>query len=193
MAGSVKLGSDSALILVDIQRDFCRGGAIAVPDADAVVPVANRWIEQARSEGVQVVASRDWHPAGHVSFEEKGGPWPAHCVQHTSGADFCPDLALPADVIVISKGEEPDRDAYSAFDSTGLGQRLRSAGVRRLFVAGLALDYCVRATVLDGLSAGFEVHLIRAATRAADVRPGDGEAALAEMIEAGASIEAGPT
>jgi len=191
MAAITKLGPGSALVLVDVQRDFCPGGAVPVPDGDAVVPVANRWIELARAEGVPVIASRDWHPAGHISFEQRGGRWPPHCVQDTRGAAFSRELGLPADAIIVSKGERPDRDAYSAFDGTGLAERLRATGVRCLWVGGLALDYCVRATVLDGLGLGFEVHLIRAATRAVELRPGDGEAALAEMIEAGAVIEEG--
>lgn len=183
------LGPDTALLLVDIQRDFCPGGALAVEDGDAVVPVANRWIEKARSEGAPIYASRDWHPEGHVSFEAQGGPWPPHCVQDTPGAAFAPDLALPADATIISKGTRKDRDAYSAFDGTDLADRLRARGVRRLFVAGLALDVCVRATVLDGLREGFDVHLIRDGTRAVEAEKGDGEAALAEMVEAGAAVE----
>ena len=185
----MKLGRGGALLLVDIQRDFCAGGALAVPDGDAVVRVVNRWIEQARSEGVPVIASRDWHPTGHVSFEERGGPWPPHCVRDTPGAAFHPDLRLPADAIIVSKGTEPDRDAYSAFDGTDLAERLRAERVARLWVGGLALDYCVRATVLDALAMGFEVHLIREATRSVDARPGDGEAALAQMNDAGAVVE----
>jgi nicotinamidase/pyrazinamidase len=190
MPATTQFGRGSALLLVDIQRDFCAGGALAVPNADAVIPVANCWIEQARAQRVPVIASRDWHPAHHVSFEERGGPWPAHCVQDSSGAAFHPDLVLPADAVVISKGTEADRDAYSAFDATGLAARLRVQGIERIFVCGLALDYCVRATVLDALAAGFEVHLVRDATRAVEVHPGDGENALDEMVRAGAAIEA---
>lgn len=186
------LGPGSALLLVDIQRDFCPGGSLAVEDGDAVIPVANRWIEKARAEHAPIFASRDWHPPGHVSFEEKGGPWPPHCVRGTPGAEFPPELALPAEATIISKATEPDRDAYSAFDGTDLADRLRALGVRRLFVAGLALDVCVRATVLDGLREGFDVHLIRDGTRAVEARPGDGDAALAEMVEAGAVVETSP-
>jgi nicotinamidase/pyrazinamidase len=184
-----KLGPGSALLLVDIQRDFCAGGALAVPGGDDVVPVANQWIEQACARGAPVVASRDWHPPHHASFEEHGGPWPTHCVRDSPGAAFHPDLALPPDAIVVSKGTETHRDAYSAFDATGLAERLRAEGVERIFVCGLALDYCVRASVLDALAEGFEVHLVRAATRAVEQQPGDGDAALAEMIRAGAAIE----
>ena len=181
----------SALVLVDIQRDFCRGGALAVPDGDAVVPAANRWIARARAEGMPIISSRDWHPADHVSFRAQGGPWPPHCVQGSPGAEFHPDLAVPADVHVVSKGSDPDFDAFSAFDGTGLADRLHALGVERLFIGGLALEYCVRATVLDALAAGFEAHLLLDATRALEVNPGDAEAALAEMTRAGAVVEAG--
>lgn len=181
----------SALVLVDIQRDFCRGGALAVPDGDAVVPAANRWIARARAEGMPIIASRDWHPADHASFREQGGPWPPHCVQGSPGAEFHPDLAVPADALVVSKGSSPDFDSYSDFDGTGLADRLRALAVQRLFIGGLALEYCVRATVLDALAAGFEAHLLLDATRALEVHPGDAEAALAEMTRAGALVEAG--
>jgi nicotinamidase/pyrazinamidase len=185
---STQLGRGSALLLVDIQRDFCAGGALAVPGGDAVVPAANRWIERAREQRVPVIASRDWHPADHVSFRERGGPWPPHCVQGSRGAEFHPDLRVPADALVVSKGSTPDHDAYSDFDGTGLAERLRALGVARLFIGGLALEYCVRATVLDALAAGFEVHLLCDATRALEVHPGDADAALAEMTRAGAAV-----
>ncbi len=177
-----------ALLLVDVQNDFCPGGALAVPEGDAVVPVLNRWIGAARDAGIPIYASRDWHPAGHVSFEERGGPWPPHCIQGTEGAAFHPDLTLPEAAEVISKGTDPDRDQYSAFDGTGLGERMRAEGITRVWVGGLAQDVCVRASVLDALAEGFDTHLIRAATRPVDVQPGDGDRALTEMREAGAII-----
>jgi nicotinamidase/pyrazinamidase len=186
---NIKFGGNAGLLLVDIQRDFCSGGALAVPDGDAVVAVANRWIERARSERVPIIASRDWHPSGHVSFAERGGQWPPHCVRGTPGAAFHPNLRLPPDAIIVSKGTELDRDAYSAFDAEGLAERLRTEGVAQLWVCGLALDYCVRATVLDALEMGFRVHLVRAGTRAVNVHPGDGQAALAEIIKAGAVVD----
>jgi nicotinamidase/pyrazinamidase len=187
-AASTRLGRGSALLLVDIQRDFCAGGALAVPDGDAVVPAANRWIDRASAEHVPVITSRDWHPAYHVSFRERGGPWPPHCVQGSPGAEFHPNLRVPADALVVSKGIEPSHDAYSDFDGTGLAERLRALGIDRLYIGGLALEYCVRATVLDALAAGFEVRLLLDATRALGVRPGDAEAALREMTGAGAAV-----
>lgn len=177
------------LLLIDVQNDFCPGGALAVPGGDRVVPVLNRWIAAARRAGIPIIASRCWHPAGHVSFRERGGPWPPHCVQGTPGAEFHAGLELPAGVPVVTKGEDLDRDNYSDFHRTGLAERLKRQGVRRLWIGGLALDYCVRATVLDALREGFEVHLIHAATRAVDVTPGDGARALAEIRAAGAIIE----
>ncbi|MBI2930478.1 MAG: nicotinamidase [Planctomycetes bacterium] len=178
-----------ALLIVDVQNDFCPGGALPVPHGDEVIPELNGWIAAAREAGIPVFASRDWHPADHASFRATGGQWPPHCIQGTAGAEFHQDLHFPSDVAVISKGTSPDRDGYSAFGGTNLAERLRHAGIRRLWVGGLALDYCVRASVLDALATGLGVHVIRAGTRAVDVHPGDGERAVAEMARAGAVIE----
>ena len=177
-----------ALLVVDVQNDFMPGGALPVPEGDEVVPVLNQWIEAALQKGLPVFASRDWHPADHVSFAERGGPWPPHCVQHTEGAAFHPDLYLPGDVIVVSKARTSDTDAYSAFDGTDLVEYLRDAGVERLWVGGLALDYCVRASVMDALDLGFEVVLIPEASRA--IADDTAARARAEMREGGALLEA---
>ncbi|MHC4415824.1 MAG: nicotinamidase [Planctomycetota bacterium] len=181
-----------ALLVVDVQNDFCPGGALPVPCGDEVVPVLNRWIEQAERDGALVVLTRDWHPPDHCSFKDRGGPWPPHCVRKTPGAAYHPDLRLPQCAIYIDKARDPDRESYSGFEGTGLAERLRLAEVQRLWVGGLALDYCVKGTVLDGLAAGFEVHVIRPATRAVDVLRGDGQRALEEMRSAGAIIEEDP-
>lgn len=178
-----------ALLIVDVQNDFCPGGALAVDEGDRVVPVLNEWIARARDAGVPVYASRDWHPLDHCSFSERGGPWPEHCVQGTPGAEFHPDLQLPDDAVIVSKGQSIDRDNYSAFDDTGLTGMLREAGVHRLWVGGLAQDVCVKATVIDACEAGFETHLLLPATRAVNVKPGDGERSVEEMRDAGAHIE----
>jgi nicotinamidase/pyrazinamidase len=183
------LGPSDALIIVDVQNDFCPGGALPVPEGDRVVPVLNRWINAARAGGATVAASRDWHPARHISFRERGGSWPAHCVQGTHGAAFHAQLHLPGDALIVDKGDEPDRDEFSDFGGTRLADALRRRGVRRLWVGGLAEDYCVRATVIDGMKEGFEVHLILDAVRALDVHPGDGRRALQEMREAGCIVE----
>jgi len=178
-----------ALLLVDVQNDFCPGGALAVDEGDRVVPVLNAWIEAARDKGVPVFASRDWHPKGHVSFEDKGGPWPPHCLQDTPGAAFHPELRLPDDAIKVTKGVRFDQDQYSAFDQTGLADEMKRAGVRRLWLGGLAQDVCVLASALDAAKAGFEVHLIEEATR--PVTPEGGDKALQQMRDAGVVVEAG--
>ena len=186
-----ELQPSDALLIVDVQRDFCPGGALAVPDGDAVVPVLNQWIDAARDAGAAVFASRDWHPPDHVSFQEQGGPWPAHCVAETPGAAFHPDLALPDSATIIDKGTDAGHEAYSAFEGTDLAAKLRAAGSERLWVGGLALDYCVRASVLDARRiADLPVHLIPSATRAVEVQPGDGSRALDDMRSAGAVTEA---
>ncbi len=178
-----------ALLIVDVQRDFCHGGALAVDDGDAVVPPLNACMAAARDAGIPIVTSRDWHPMAHVSFAERGGPWPAHCVQDTPGAAFHPDLAIGDDCIRVSKGSRFDRDAYSAFDNTGLTDYLKQCGVQRLWIGGLALDVCVLHTALDAVTAGFDTHLLRNATRAVD--RAQGEAAVARLRDAGVHIEDG--
>lgn len=180
------LGEGDALLLVDVQADFSPGGALPIEAGDVVVPVLNAWIDAASRARVPVIASRDLHPGGHPSFTEGGGPWPVHCVQDTPGAAFHHALNLPPGTIHVAKGTRLDRDQYSAFDETGLAAALRARGVRRLWVGGLALDVCVRATVLDALREGFEVHLIRDGTRPVDAAAG--ARALAEMEAAGARI-----
>ncbi|MDX1634872.1 MAG: isochorismatase family protein [Marinobacter sp.] len=157
-----------ALLLVDIQNDFCKGGALEVPDSPEIFAAVNRYIKHAQRNDWLIVASRDWHPVDHCSFEDQGGPWPEHCVQDTKGAEFHPDMELPDDAVRVSKGAAFDRDQYSAFDDTGLADFLRQRGVKRLHVAGLALDVCVDATVRDALKEGFEVKLLADGTRAVE-------------------------
>jgi nicotinamidase/pyrazinamidase len=176
-----------ALIVVDVQRDFCPGGALPIENGDAVVPVLNRWIDQARRLGIPVIASRDWHPQRHLSFKPEGGEWPVHCVQGTPGAAFHPDLDLPPDAEIVTKGDRTDRDQYSAFDATGLAEELRRHGVKRVFVGGLAEDVCVRATALDAVKSGLATHLIAGATK--PVTPAGGKAAVKAMREAGIVID----
>jgi nicotinamidase/pyrazinamidase len=173
-----------ALLVVDPQIDFCPGGALPVPDGDAIFPAVNR------AAGVLpiVVASRDWHPPGHCSFVARGGPWPVHCQAGTPGAEFHAALDRTLVQHVFSKGTDVDREAYSAFDGTGLGDWLRVRGVKRLLVAGLATDYCVRASALDAVTDGFQVTLLEDAVGAVNVQPGDGERAVAEMRAAGVTV-----
>ena len=188
LPGALRLRAGDALLVVDVQRDFLPGGALAVPDGDRIVPVLQRHLERFERAGRPILFTRDWHPADHMSFRTQGGPWPPHCVAGTPGAGFAPGLDLPAMAQVVSKATRPDAEAYSGFEGTELAARLRQQGVKRLFVGGLATDYCVRATVLDALREGFEVLLLGDAVRAVDVRPGDGERALRDMLQAGAGI-----
>ncbi len=173
-----------ALIVVDVQNDFCPGGALAVPDGDAVVEGVNRLAAQSEF----VVATRDWHPADHGSFVEQGGPWPVHCVAGTSGAEL--HAGIDADLIdaVVDKGQAADREGYSGFEGTDLERLLREHDVDAVDVAGLALDYCVKATALDARQAGLAVTVHRGATRAVEVQPGDGERAVAELRAAGVEV-----
>jgi len=175
-----------ALLIVDVQNDFLPGGSLAVLHGDKVVPALNRYIGTFEAQGLPVYATRDWHPERHCSFRAQGGPWPPHCIAHTRGAEFAPALRLPPAATVISKATSADRDAYSGFEGTDLDQRLRATGVRRLFVGGLATDYCVLNTVRDALQLGYEVLLLTDAIRAVDVQPGDGQRAEDEMTRLGA-------
>jgi nicotinamidase/pyrazinamidase len=185
--------SQDALVIVDVQNDFCPGGALAVPGGNEVVPVLNDYIERFGARGSAIFASRDWHPRRTRHFKEYGGVWPPHCVQATRGADFHAGLALPAQSEVVSKGMDPEEDAYSAFQArtesgTPFADVLAERGVRRLFVGGLATDYCVKATVLDARARGFDVAVLVDAVRAVDVNPDDGARALDEMARAGAAF-----
>lgn len=186
------MAGGDALLIVDVQNDFCPGGALAVPEGDRVVAVLNRYIEAFAARDLPVYASRDWHPAETRHFKDSGGPWPPHCVADTEGASFHPDLALPAGAEVVSKGTDPEDDGYSAFeahleDGTALPASLEGRGVKRLFIGGLATDYCVRASVLDAARQGFRPVLLLDAIRGIDVEEGDQAAAMDEMIRAGAT------
>ncbi len=177
-----------SLIVVDVQNDFLAGGALAVPRGDEVIEPINQCLRRFKRRQLPIFATRDWHPADHCSFREQGGPWPKHCVAGTHGADFPRAMQLPADVQVISKATTREADVYSDFEGTDLAQRLHDAGCHRVFVAGLATEYCVRATVLDARAAGFEVVVLEDAVRALEVHAGDETRALAEMRAAGARI-----
>ena len=174
-----------ALIVVDVQNDFCPGGALAVPHGDAVIEPLN-WLMRQHD---LVVATRDWHPPDHSSFAEQGGPWPVHCVQDTHGAQLRSDLDRDAIDAVIDKGQDRETEGYSGFEGTDLERILRERGVERVHVGGLALDYCVKNTALDALRKGFPVTVHLGATRAVNVEEGDGGRAVEEMRAAGAEIE----
>jgi nicotinamidase/pyrazinamidase len=183
-----------ALLIVDVQNDFCPGGALEVAEGDAVVAPLNRRIAAMQADGAPIYASRDWHPAVTSHFATYGGRWPRHCVAGTDGAAFHRDLALPASAIIITKGNESGVDGYSAFDGrtyagTTFLDDLRSRGIRHLVVGGLATDYCVRASVLDALEAGFGVTVLTEAIRGVEMKPGDSMRAIDEMRAAGACFE----
>ncbi|PIE70731.1 MAG: nicotinamidase/pyrazinamidase [Deltaproteobacteria bacterium] len=193
------------LILVDVQNDFSPTGALPVPDGDAVVPVINRMIPLFD----RVIATKDWHPAGHASFASVYGKtpgetidlngcpqilWPDHCVQGTVGADFIPGLQTEAIQKVILKGTHPEIDSYSGFfdnahkQATGLEAYLKNEGVSAIYIAGLATDYCVKFTALDARALGLKTFVIQDACRAVNMAPGDGDAAVQEMADAGCEI-----
>ena len=174
------------LLIIDVQNDFCPGGALPIAEGDQVVPVLNAWIELANQAGTPVYLSRDWHPKHHPSFAEEGGLWPVHCLQDTLGAAFHPGLHMPPEAVIITKGTRFDQDQNSAFDQTGLAVHLRKVGIRRLIVGGLAEDVCVLATVLDARAEGFAVSVIAAGTR--PVTPAGGAAARQKMLAAGAVL-----
>ncbi len=177
--------ASTGLIVVDVQNDFCPGGALGVAGGDRLAPA----IAAAAEAAGTVVATRDLHPAGHVSFAERGGLWPAHCVAGTPGAELHPSVSGMRFDRIQDKGTDPDREAYSGFDGTDLAEYLRERGVKRVLVAGLATDYCVRATALDAIREGFETTVLTDAVAAVDVEPGDGERALAEVRDAGARLD----
>jgi nicotinamidase/pyrazinamidase len=176
-----------ALIVVDVQNDFCPGGTLAVPHGDDVVELLNRLIDEFLDRGEPVYKSRDWHPPTTKHFAAHGGDWPVHCVQNTKGAEFHPALRNDPRINVISKGLG-DTNCYSAFDETNLLDQLHQQNVEEVVVGGLATDYCVKSTVLDALKNGFKVKALENAMRAVDVQPGDGERAIEEMRNAGAQI-----
>jgi nicotinamidase/pyrazinamidase len=175
-----------ALLLVDLQRDFFPGGALGVKDADPLVPVVNELIRRFRGRDLPIILTRDWHTPSHVSFKERGGPWPPHCVAGTDGASFHPALDVPPDARVVSKAAAADRDAYSGFQGTDLALQLRQQDVTDLVVAGLATEYCVKNSVLDALKEGFSVTVVEEGIRAVNVDPDDGRAAIEEMKRSGA-------
>jgi nicotinamidase/pyrazinamidase len=175
-----------ALVIVDFQNDFTPGGALAVPDGDAIGSRVRELVASGRFE--LVVATRDWHPADHGSFAAAGGPWPPHCVAGTPGAEL--HDAVPRDRVdvIVDKGTDPATEGYSGFEGTGLETLLRERGIDRVTIVGLATDYCVRATALDALREGFAVTVDRAGVRGIDARPGDAERAIGEVVAAGGAV-----
>ena len=183
----------AALLIVDVQNDFTPGGALAVPEGDVIVPAINRYITLFRDAGCPVFASRDWHPAETSHFEDYGGLWPVHCVAGTTGAEFHPDLDLPNEVIIRSKGIDPAKDGYSAFEAvadngSSLDEILTINGITNLYICGLATDYCVKNTALDSGKYGYNIIILGDAVRGVELTPGDSERAIEEMKNAEAEF-----
>ncbi|MCD4779634.1 MAG: bifunctional nicotinamidase/pyrazinamidase [Candidatus Omnitrophica bacterium] len=182
---------DAALIVVDVQNDFCPGGRLAVPQGDLVVSKVNAYIEIFVQQDRPVIASRDWHPPRSSHFKPYGGDWPVHCVNATPGAAFHADLRLPGHTMIFSKGIRGDQDGYSAFEAENdqgqdLKNVLKEENIDQVFVCGLATDYCVKATVLDALKNQFKVFVLEDAIKGVNIHPDDSQAALEEMVDAGA-------
>jgi nicotinamidase/pyrazinamidase len=180
-----------ALLIVDIQNDFCPGGALAVPGGDKVVPVLNKYIKIFSKKKLPVFASRDWHPVRTRHFKDFGGVWPVHCIQNTNGAAFHPQLKLPKEAILLYKGMDPEKDSYSVFqaeDASGMSllKLLHLLGIKELYAGGLATDYCVKSTVVDALKYGFKVRLLTDAIKGVNLKSSDSEKAIKEMVKRGA-------
>jgi nicotinamidase/pyrazinamidase len=180
----MSLTRHDAVLAVTIQKDYGSGGPIDVPEADDVVGVMNRWLDAADRCGALAIFQRDWHPADHCSFQSQGGDWPSHCVRWTPGAEFHDRLRLPPGAWVLDKGQAKDAEESSAFENCSLAERLRHRGIERIWIGGLGLDLCVRATALDAVEAGFRTHLIEPACRAM----GDHQCACQELREAGVVV-----
>lgn len=183
--------TEKALIIIDVQNDFCPGGALAVPSGDSVVPILNKYIRAFSEKKLPIFASRDWHPEKTKHFKEYGGLWPEHCLQNTKGAQFHPKLKLPKETIIMTKGVDPEKDSYSAFQSvdkngTDLLCLLKFLGVNQLFVGGLATDYCVKSSVRDALKNGFKVKLLMDAIKGVNIKENDSQEAISQMKSWGA-------
>ncbi len=181
---TIAINPHDALVIVDPQNDFCPGGSLPVADGDAIFDVLNAVMPLFP----HVFATQDWHPREHRYFQAHGGPWPYHCIQGTRGAEFHPALNRTGIHHVVQKGTDLDLDGYSGFAGTDLAQRLRDRGVRRVFIGGLATDYCVKATAIESVAAGFETYVLTDAIRAVEVQPGDGDRALQAMRDAGVRL-----
>ena len=177
---------NQALIVVDIQRDFCPGGALPVTNGDKIIPAVNELVRAFEKASLPVFFTRDWHPRNHISFKASGGMWPPHCIRNTPGASFHPSLKVPRDADVIDKGTLQAEDAYSGFQGTDLEQKLNDLHVVQIYVAGLATDYCVKNTVVDGAAKGFDMWVITDCVKGVNLKPTDSDTALRTMLSQGA-------
>jgi nicotinamidase/pyrazinamidase len=186
LSKTYNLTSSDALLITDLQNDFLPGGALPVPGGDEIIPVLNEFAKLFVDANAYIFASRDWHPSNHCSFKQQGGSWPPHCVQDTKGAEFSSNLKLPKKAVVVFKATDPLRESYSVFDGTNFAKELKERSVQRLFVAGLATDYCILHTVLDARKHGYETVVLTDATRGINAKPGDVDNAIKSMLECGA-------
>ena len=180
-----------ALLIVDLQNDFCPGGALAIPEGDKIIPNINKYIRIFTKAQLPIFASRDWHPVRTKHFKDFGGAWPVHCIQNTRGAAFHLKLKLPKEAILLYKGMDPEKDSYSVFqaeDDSGLIflNLLKIRGIKEIYICGLATDYCVKSSALDALKFGFKVKLLVDGIKGVDLKEGDSQRAIAEMIKKGA-------
>jgi len=180
-----------ALLVVDVQNDFCPDGALAIPEGDKVVPLLNKYIKIFAKNKLPIFASRDWHPVKTKHFKDFGGSWPVHCIQNTKGAAFHPKLKLPKETILLYKGMDPGKDSYSCFqaeDQRGMSfsSILKLFAIKELYIGGLATDYCVRFSTHDALKRGFKVKLLMDGIKGVNLKPGDSQKAIREMVESGA-------
>ena len=179
-----------ALLIVDVQNDFCPGGALGIKDGDKIIPAINKYIKIFAPKKLPIFASRDWHPKKTTHFKKFGGVWPVHCVQGTKGAEFHPKLKLPKEAILLYKGMDPRKDSYSAFqaeDTNGmlLPNLLKMFGIEELYIGGLATDYCVKFTTHDAIREGFKVKILLDAIKGVNLKPNDSEIAIREMVKIG--------
>ena len=188
MTQTVDLVFGDALIIVDMQNDFLPGGSLAVVGSDRIIPVINAYIAKFRMQDRPIITTRDWHPSDHDSFVKQGGPWPAHCIAGSNGAEFSSALRLPETATIVSTGIDKTAEGYSAFAETSLHTYLERAGIKRLFVCGVATDYCVLQTVLDALRLHYRVFLLQDAIKPVNVDPDDGENAINTMLANGAEL-----
>ncbi len=182
----VSLTGRDALIVVDMQNDFMPWGRLPVPGADRIIPEINNYCRLFSSRGLPVFATRDWHPENHVSFDINGGRWPVHCVQWSGGADFAEGLELPPDTFIINKGDRPELEAYSGFQGTVLNDLLKERGVKRVFICGVAAEFCVKHTCLGALNLGYTVFVLRDGIKGLSSE--SEEEAVGELLRSGAVV-----
>jgi len=180
-----------ALLIVDVQNDFCPTGALAVPEGDKIVPTINKYIRIFLRKKLPIFATRDWHPIKTKHFKDFGGIWPVHCIQNTKGAQFHPELKLPKEAILLYKGIDPEKDGYSAFDAEderGMGflKILKILGIRELYIAGLATDYCVKFSTRQAIKHRFKARILLDAIKGVNIKPDDSKNAIKEMVRLGA-------